>query len=188
MSEKIDVAMESMIRNLAEKTGKSLDEWVSLVRASGLGKHGEIVTMLKGEHGLGHGYANLVAHSAAAASAPPPPAGDDAVDAVYAGDKAGLRPIHDALMVAIHAFGGDVELAPKKGYVSLRRNKQFALIQPSTKTRVDLGLQLKGVPPEGRLEAAGSWNAMVSHRVRIEKKEEIDPQLIAWLRSAYERA
>ena len=67
----------------------------------------------------------------------------------------------------MQGFGGDVELAPKKGYVSLRRKKQFALLMPSTKDRFDIGLALKGEEPAGMLELAGSWNAMVSHRVRI---------------------
>lgn len=188
MSETIDPAVQTMIRNLETKSGKSLDQWIELVRASGQTKHGEVVSMLKKDHGLGHGYANLIAHSAAASQAPPPAAGEDAVAEIYRGDKAPLRPIHDALMAAVHGFGNDVELVPKKGYVSLRRSKQFALIQPSTKTRVDLGLQLKGKAPEGRLELAGSWNAMVSHRVRIERHEDVDAQLIGWLGEAYGRA
>lgn len=65
----------------------------------------------------------------------------------YAGDKSGLRPIYEAVVAAVRTFGDDVEIAPKKTSVSLRRSKQFALVQPSTRTRVDLGIQLKGVEP-----------------------------------------
>ncbi|MEM9305400.1 MAG: DUF5655 domain-containing protein, partial [Pseudomonadota bacterium] len=82
----------------------------------------------------------------------------------------------------------DVELAPKKAYVSLRRQKQFGLIQPSTRTRVDVGINLKGDAPSGRLEASGSFNAMVSHRVRVSSADEVDAELIDWLREAFERA
>jgi hypothetical protein len=85
-------------------------------------------------------------------------------------------------------YGSDIELAPKKGYVSLRRSKQFATIHPSTATRVDLGIKLAGVAPKGRLEAAGSWNAMVTHRVRLEKVGDVDAELKAWLKQAYEAA
>jgi hypothetical protein len=88
----------------------------------------------------------------------------------------------------VRKFGADVELDPKKAYVSVRRNKQFALVQPSTKTRVDVGIQLKGAPPAGRLEASGSWNAMVSHRVRVESVAEVDAELIGWLKEAYAKA
>jgi predicted transport protein len=180
---------ESMIRNLQEKTGRSLDAWVAAVGRQKLAKHGEIVKWLKGEHGMGHGYANLVAHYALAG---PKGADVDLVAAQYSGTKAGLRPIYDAVIAAVGKFGGDVEIAPKKTYVSLRRSKQFALVQASTATRVDVGIQLKGeVAPQRvgeRLEASGSFNAMVSHRVRISGKSEVDRELVGWLRAAYERA
>jgi hypothetical protein len=72
--------------------------------------------------------------------------------------------------------------------MSLRRKTQFATLHPSTKTRFDVGLKLKGVPPAGRLEAAGSWNAMVTHRVRLESADGVDKELVGWLRKAYEQA
>lgn len=178
---------ETMEKNLEEKTGRSLAQWIGVVRASGLEKHGAIVKALKAEHGLTHGYANLVAHAALRSSAADSPA-DDLVEAQYAGKKAGLRPIHDRLMEVVRGFGGDVEIAPKKGYVSLRRKKQFALVQPSTATRVDVGIQIKGAKPSGRLEASGSFNAMVSHRVRVTALDEVDGELEGWLRRAYDAA
>lgn len=177
----------TMVANLKEKTGKTLAQWLKIVRASKLEKHGAIVKLLKTEHGMTHGFANLVAHEAlrpagGAAS------GDDLVAAQYVGKKAGLRPIYDALVAAASKLGADVEVAPKKGYVSLRRSKQFALVQPSTATRVDLGLNLKGEPVTKRLEASGSFNAMVSHRVRLESKREVDAEVKRWLKQAYDRA
>lgn len=175
----------TMIANMPEKTGKSLEQWLAIARASKLEKHGEVVRLLKAEHGLGHGYANLVAHSLKPGT---PDEGDDPIEQMYAGTKAGLRPIHVALMRHVLAFGPGVEVSPKKGYVSLRRSKQFAIVQPSTKTRLDVGINLKGRPTTERLEASGSFNAMVSHRVRVESLEQVDAELIAWLREAYERA
>jgi Domain of unknown function (DUF5655) len=88
----------------------------------------------------------------------------------------------------VKAFGPDVEFSPKKAYVSLRRAKQFGLIQPTTAARVDVGLVLKGAPAAGRLEAAGSFNAMVTHRVRVASVKEVDSELIGWLRAAYDSA
>lgn len=183
----MDDATNTMIRKLEEKTGKSLDQWVSLVRNSGGQKHGEIVKMLKSDHGLTHGYANLVAHRALESDASFSDAGD-LVDAQYAGKKQALRPIYDSLIEQINAFGADVEIAPKKTYVSLRRNKQFGLIQPSTATRMDVGINLKGHDETDRLEPSGSFNAMVSHRVRVESAQEVDGELLGWLRKAYESA
>lgn len=178
---------QTMIQNMPAKTGKSLEEWLKIARKSGVGKHGELVKLLKEEHGMGHGFANMVAGEFFKAGAEPI-GGDDLVTAQYGGGKEGLRPIYEAIASAIAKFGSDVELAPKKAYVSLRRSKQFGLIQPSTKTRLDVGINLKGVAPTGRLEASGSFNSMVSHRVRLETAKEVDKELIGWLKQAYEQA
>ncbi len=177
----------SMIQNLPEKTGKSLDQWLKITTRSGLEKHGAIVKLLKSEHGIGHGFANLIAHKTLQHGKAAQTTGD-LVDVQYSGPKAGLRPIYDKLVSKVEGFGGDVEVSPKKSYVSLRRSKQFGLIQPSTKTRVDVGINLSGRKPSGRLEASGSFNSMVSHRVRVTEPGEVDGELVSWLKEAYEGA
>jgi hypothetical protein len=181
-----DDALKNMIANLETKTGKSLTQWVAIVKKSGLARHGQIVSHLKAEHGLGHGYANLVAAESLGGLAAPTE--DDAIAIQYAGAKAPLLPIYQSLIAEVRKFGADVEIAPKKANVSLRRKKQFALIQPSTATRVDVGINLKNRVPAGRLEKSGSFSAMVSHRVRLEKKADVDRELVGWLREAYEEA
>ncbi len=175
-----------MIKNLEENTGKKFEEWLKIARTSGHEKHGELIKFLKSEHGLTHGYANLVAHKARKSDAGSADDGD-LVTAQYEG-KENLKPLYDKLVSEIEKFGDDVELAPKKAYVSLRRKKQFGLIQPSTKTRLDIGINLKGVEPGGKLEKAGSWNTMVSHRVKLSTDDNIDSELIGWLKAAYEEA
>lgn len=182
-----DDALATMIANYEKNTGKPLEAWIEIARKACLAKHGEIVKLLKEKHGMGHGYANLVAQRVLAGGAPEP-AGEDLVAAQYAGAKAGLRPLYDQLAKAVGKFGSDVELAPKKTYVSLRRKKQFALVQPSTAERLDVGINLKGTAPRGRLEASGSFNAMVSHRVRVTAAKDIDAELVGWLKSAYDQA
>ena len=178
--------MANMIANLKAKTGKSLDEWLALARTSGQAKHGGLVSWLKAEHGLGHGYANLVAHKTFASDAG---SSDDAalMEAMFAGPKAAMRPAYDKVAGIVSGLEG-VQFAPKKGYVSFRRSKQFGLAQPSTKDRLDLGLSLKGVEPSGRLEAAGSWNTMVTHRVRIASAQEIDAEVEGWIKQAWAAA
>ena len=175
----------AMLKNLSEKTGKTLQQWHAILKKSKLEKHGQLVNHLKKEHGVTHGFANMIVtkflHSDTAS-------GDQLVDAQYAGAKADLRPIYDALIKSVSAFGADVEVSPKKAYVSLRRKKQFGLIQPSTKTRVDIGLNLPGSKPTKRLEESGSFNAMVTHRVRVESAGDVDKQLIDWLEKAYQGA
>jgi hypothetical protein len=183
----MDDALKTMIANYEKNTGKPFEAWIVIAKKAKLAKHGEIVKLLKEKHGMGHGYANLVAQRALAGDAPAPE-GDDLVAAQYAGNKAALRPLYEQLAKAVVKFGADVELSPKKTYVSLRRKKQFALIQPSTADRLDVGINLKGAAAKGRLEASGSFNAMVSHRVRVTAAKDIDAELVGWLRAAYDQA
>lgn len=172
--------LATMLANIPEKTGKSLDAWKKLITKSGHEKHGQIVKWLKSEHGVTHGFANLI-------SAKFRETGEevDLIAAQYSGAKAGLKPLHDAIVKFAKTLGKDVELAPKKTSHSLRRKKQFALITPATKTRIDLGLALKGDDPNGRLE---SYNAMCSHRVRLETISDFDKEVKTWMKDAYERA
>lgn len=183
----MDQATKTMIANLEKNTGKPLAEWVAVVRASGLSKHGEVVKFLKTEHGFTHGFANLVAHEAKGSAAASLAETTDLVAEQYKG-KENLRPLYDLLIAEINKFGKDVEAAPKKAYVSLRRGKQFAILQPSAKTRLDIGLNLKDVEPQGKLEAAGNWNSMCSHRIRITEIKEADAEVIKWLKMAYENS
>ena len=186
----LDKAMQTQIDNIQKKTGRSLDELAGLIKKSGLSKHAEIREYLKRELGLGHGDANALVHAVLKSDgqrAAEGKSGDAVLDEIYSGAKANMRPIHEKLMKEIARFG-EFEIAPKKGYVSLRRSKQFGLVQPSTKTRLDVGINLKGVAPTGRLEASGSFNAMVTHRVRVTAAAEIDKELVGWLKAAYEQA
>jgi hypothetical protein len=180
----VDAALQSQIRNIETTYGKPLDYWFAVIDASGLTKHNEAVAMLKGDHGLAHGAAHRVSLLArqrdhAGVAAPPDPA-----DALYAGAKAGLRPLHDALLGEIRALGS-FNIAPKKGYLSLRRRKQFAMVQPSTASRIDLGLILSATPATGRLESAARFNPLFTHRVRITAVADLDDELRGWLATAY---
>ncbi len=177
----------TMIANMPEKTGKPMEDWLKIVFASGLEKHGAIVKLLKTDHGMTHGFANLVAHTALKSAASTTDASsDDLVAAQYSGAKADLKPIYDAVIAYVQTLGGDIEIAPKKASVSLRRSKQFALVTSATKTRVDLGINIKGKAPEGRLEA--SKNAMCTHIVKLAAAGELDDEVKGWLKEAYSAA
>lgn len=181
-----DEQLNTMLSNLPEKTGKRLSEWMTAIKSSGLLKHGEIVAHLKSDHGVTHGYANLLTSEYLHSGADKSP--EVLIDAQYAGPKSGLRPIYDTLVGVVERLGDDVEISPKKSYVSFRRSKQFALLQPSTGSRADLGINLPGAQASERLEVSGSFNAMVSHRVRLEDAIEIDSELKDWLKQAYDQA
>ncbi|MEL7144721.1 MAG: DUF5655 domain-containing protein [Bacteroidota bacterium] len=185
--EYMDEAAKKMIENLQKNTGKSLQQWVDIVKGSGWQKHGEIIKYLKSDHGFTHGFANLVAHKSKGSDAGSAVNPDDLITTQYKG-KESLRPIYDRMKEVLKAFGDDVAFAPKKAYVSVKRKKQFAILQPSTKTRFDVGIQLKEVEPTERLLKSGSWNTMVSHRVKIAEVGEVNEELAGWLKEAYEKA
>jgi predicted transport protein len=175
-----------MEKGLEEKTGKCLAEWIDIIKSTGLEKHGEIMKFLKGNHSLTHGYANFVSLKARGADAGSH--NDDDLLATQYAKKMDLKPIYERLVDAITDLGTDIELVPKKANVSCRRKKQFALIQPSTKTRIDLGLKLKTLDPSGRLEDSGPFGAMCTHRIQITDVAQIDAELIDWIKIAYEEA
>lgn len=183
MAKSPEAMLESMKASLAEKTGHPLEHWVKLVQSSGLEKHGDQIKLLKGEHGLGHGYANLVCQAAKGRLDADE---GDMLEAQYAG-KEGLRPIYDALEAIAKELGDDVEISPKKTSVAFRRSKNFAVVTPATKTRVDLGLNLKGEPGTLRL-AEEKPGSMCTHKIRLQAAGEVDAEVKAWLEAAYQRA
>lgn len=180
----VDAATQTMIENVPVKTGRSLEEWFAVLDAAALDKHGEAMSLLKTDYGMTHGFANLVVrlHRDRGSA---PASGDALIDAQYTGAKAALRPILDRLLSEADALGGDVEVAPKKTGVSLRRSKQFALVEAPSAKRVQLGLNLRGVAPTERLRAAGG---MCTHRIDLTSTDEVDAEVLGWLQAAYERA
>jgi predicted transport protein len=183
----IDMAMQSMIDNLLKNTGKSLEQWIDVVNKENFAKHGEIIKFLKEIHGLSYGFANLIAHKSKGSDAGSAENQDELITKQYLG-KEHFIPIYQKIMSEIEKFGSDIEIAPKNAYVSLRRKKQFALLQPATKTRFEIGIILKGQESQGKLEAINTANAMCSHKINIAGLNDIDSEVFDWLRKAYENA
>jgi predicted transport protein len=182
----MDQATQTMIENLLKNTGKSLDEWIAIVNAQSFAKHGEVMTFLKETHGLTHGFANLVAHKAKGSDSGSVDNQDTLIVSQYQG-KEHLKPIYDKLLAEILTFGKDVEIAPKNTYVSLRRKKQFAILNPASKTRFEIGINLKGQEATGKL-VAEKPNSMCSHKINLTDISDIDQEVIEWIKKAYERA
>ena len=185
----LDQAVQTQLNNIQKKTGKKLTELAALIQKSGLQKHAELRQMLMRELGLGFGDANALVHAVLHSDGQRLAAGKDqadVLDELYSGARAALRPIHAAVMQEIARFGA-FELAPKKGYISLRRKKQFAMLGPATNTRIELGLNHKGLPGAERLleQPIGS---MCNYIIKLTDIRQVDPELIAWLRAAYEAA
>jgi hypothetical protein len=187
----VEKAYETQIKNIQAKTGKSLEELGALMQSSGLTKHGELRAMFKQTLALGHGDANALVHvllssdgeRAAKASGA---SIDQVLDGIYTGGKAELRPLHERLMAAIEPLGA-FEVAPKKGYVSLRRKRQFAMIGPASKGRLAVGLNMKGLEPGERLIAMPA-GGMCTYKVYLSDAAELDAELLDWLRQAFDSA
>ena len=185
----LDQARDTQLKNIETRTGQTLAQLRTLLTRSGLAKHGELRSFAMEKFGLGYGDANTLVHLAMASDGQSAAAGKpeaDVIAEIYADKKAPLRPIHDALMAATAKFG-EFEVAPKKGYVSLRRKKQFAMIGPGGASRVDVGLNMKGVPPTDRL-LAEKPGGMCQYKVKVAGTNEVDAELVGWLRQAYDAA
>ncbi len=179
----MDPERQTSLDDLAVKTGRPVADWLELARSCIPLGYKAGVERLKSEYGIGHGYANTL--TLVVRSEEPGAAAVDPVDAQYAGAKAGLRPLYDRLIEVATSLGSDVQIAAKKASVSLRRAKQFGLITPATKTRIDLGLNLPGDAIGGRLVVI---TGMCSHKVGLDNVGQLDDELLHWLREAYNRA
>ncbi|GAA4810985.1 hypothetical protein GCM10011365_13670 [Marinicella pacifica] len=177
----MDKALKTMIDNMPDKTGKSLDEWIKVLKVKNFDKHSEAVKFLKDTHGVTHGYANTIV----TLSKENPEEPVDLVSAQYAG-KESLKPLYDRLISFVETLGKDVTIAPKKTSVSIIRKHQFALIKPATKSRMDLGLKLKGIEPQGVLETSGPFGTMCTHRIQLKDLEDINDEVTTWLTKAYD--
>ena len=176
-------ALQTMINNMPEKTGKSLDEWKKILIAKAFAKHSEGVKFLKSEHGVTHGFANTIV----TLSKDDKTSEEDLVINQYKG-KESLLPIYEKLLPILNDFGNDVTITPKKGSVSIIRKRQFVLIKPATKTRIDLGFKLKDKPTTDRLGDSGPFGTMCTHRVQLTSVDDVDEELISWMQEAYQKA
>lgn len=178
-------ALQTQLANIEKKTGQSLAQIQAAVRGSGKTKHGEIRAWLMETFQLGHGDANTVAHVTLTPPAPEA-SSTDVLGEIYAGKKAHLRPVHDAVMAALDGWGG-FEVAPKKGYVSLRRKKQFAMLGPKSNDRIELGLNLKDDVGSARI-VAQKPGGMCQFAVSLTSPSEVDAEVIGVLKAAFEAA
>lgn len=176
----------AQIRNIEARTGRDLAAFRAAVAASGKLKHGEVRSWLMETYGLGYGDANTLAHVAGADGAAPPPSEAAALDEIYSGRKAHLRAVHDAVLAQIVPWG-DFEIAPKKGYVALRRKKQFAMLGPKTAERAELGLNLKDDVASHRI-VAQKPGGMCQYVVALSGAQDLDGEVVAVLRRAFDAA
>jgi hypothetical protein len=189
-SEKDSKAFQAYLDNIKAKTGLTPADFRQAAQAKGFvfpgTKAGEVVQWLQADYDLGRGHAMAI--YGVLSSPGGKPKTKDSLDGLFAGNKAAWRKPFDALVAKVSKFGPDVEVGAGKTYVTLTRGaKKFGIVQV-TSERMDIGIKRKGVAPTGRFEAAGSWNAMVTHRVRISDAKQIDTDVISWLKRAYEAA
>ena len=182
------MTFQAYLDTIKAKTGKTPADFRQLAAQKGFTQYREIMVWLKADFGLGQGHANAIAQllvNVDKLQASP----DDRLAAHFAGDKARWRKAYDALAAKIARLGPDVKLSPNRTYINLQRGaRKIGIVQISAADHFDIGLKLKGLAPAGRLQAAGSWNAMVTHRVRITDPKQVDQELLAWLRQAYDAA
>jgi hypothetical protein len=182
---------QAYLDTIKDKTGMTPADFRALAEDKGLlrpgVKAGEVLAWLKSDYGLGHGHAMAMYGSIRAVDAPKLST-QDRVDRHFAGARSAWRPSYDKLMASVHTFGDDVSADAGSSYISLLRSgKKFAIVKVATE-HLDIGIKLKGVEPTARLAPSGTWNAMVTHRVRVSAAEQLDAELVAWLGEAYAKA
>ena len=182
MADKAAKYMATATANVEAQTGKSIDQLLDLIASWTDLKPGQKITKLKEDLGLGHGHASMLVHLEKDRAAAAGPA-TDPLDELYSGSKAALRPLHEHVMSRTTDLG-EHEVVPRKTYVVLRRAKNFAIVGPGSKGRLEIGLNLKGTPGHGRLEELPAGK-MTSHRVFVTSPEEVDEELLDWFREAH---
>jgi len=181
------VSFQAYLDSIQAKTGKRPDDIAGMVRGQGLSKPAEMVAWLKKELGLGHGHSMAIV-SLVRSEGQPRRSADDKVAAYFSGAKARWRSAYDRLAREATRLGPDVAVAPGATYLGLTKSgRRFAIVQ-AVGERIDLGLKIKDTVAEGRLEAAGAWNTMVTHRVRIRDEADLDAEVLDWLSQAYAKA
>ncbi len=181
-------AQRGHLKSIQQKTGKSLAELAAVVRRSRIKQQGQLRTMVMRKWGLSYSDANALVH--VAQEAPKKPVKEkkpeDPLDKFYSGAKAPLRPIHEAITREVSRFG-EFECVPEKGYISLRRKKQFLMLRPTRNKQLELGLNVKDLPPAIRLQEQPRGSE-VNYLVRLSDPIEVNAEIIAWMKFAYEIA
>jgi hypothetical protein len=182
------------IASLPAKTGRSLEEWIALVKKQGPPTEKERREWLKKEHGHGTNSAWWIAERADGKGTETDDpeaylrAAEGYVEAMFEGGKAGLRPIYDALLDLGLSTGKDVKACPCQTIVPLYRHHVFAQIKPTTRTRIDFGLALKDTKATGKLIDTGGFakKDRITHRFAISSLDDIDAEVMRWLKKAYD--
>jgi hypothetical protein len=180
-----DKGVQTQLGNIEAQTGRTLAELKAEVEGFGALKYGERRGRLQDRFGLSHVHADTLLLWIADGDAPAPQIGE-AIATIYAGAKAHLRPVHDALVAALSEWG-PFEMAPKKGYVSLRLTRQFCMAGPATNARVAIGINERQLTPTERLRALPPGK-LCPFEVSVTTASEIDAQLLGWIRSSWDRA
>lgn len=188
--------VQDWIERLPEKTGRSLDQWLALVKKEGPATEEGRRGWLKRKHGLGTNSAWWIAERSVGKGNDEDTPGaylktaQRYVQEMFAGTKAALRPLYVALLDLGLGVGGEAKACPCKTMVPLYREHVFAQIKPTTNTRIDLGFALakhKGKLPRRLIDTGGlAKKDRITHGVEITSLEQIDDEVEKWLKAAYE--
>ena len=186
--------VQKWVETLPEKTGHSVDEWIEIIKKHGPESEKERRAWLKERYSLGTNTAGWLAERADGKGwEEDTPEGylkqaEIYVEEMFAGAKAGLRPIYDELLKIGLKIGKDVKACPGKTIVPLYRNHVFAQMKPTTRTRLDLGFALGSMNAPARLIDTGGFEKKdrITHRIPISTLEEIDDEVKHWLKVAYD--
>ncbi|KXK01427.1 MAG: hypothetical protein UZ17_ACD001001650 [Acidobacteria bacterium OLB17] len=180
--------MAAVKASMRERTGRTLEQWVAVVQASGIDPldQNAVRRWLKEKHGILQNSQWAIADAAARAAGWERPTTDEYIAKQYAGQKAALRPIFERLREVLEGFGNDVLLEGRSTYIPFIRKRQFVAIAAATRTRVDVGLRFVDAP-SSRLLAPTNSLGQATHKFSLASVKEINAEVKRLLRAAYDQ-
>lgn len=182
---RVETSLEARLAGIQERSGTSLDEAFRILEESSLEEHDALQSLLEDETGMDHRDADILVHVFRQRGEDAPRTLEGELDRIYSGERRELRSIHDVILEKLEQLG-DFDVSAKQTYVSLRREKRFATVGPVRETHVEVGLDVEGLAAGDRLRRDGLGGSRYS--VRISDPEEVDDELLEWMRRAFESA
>ena len=178
---------QEFIQTAKEKTGRTLDQWLPVVKKSGLTKQMEITNWLKAEHKLNHLQAQLLAGLYLNNGKPVYQNEASLLDNQFAKCEE-MRPLFNAVSEMILKQFPDTQLIPKKTYVSFTATREFAAINIKPK-EIRLGMDLGDTAFHETIQKTKLSGPMprISHMAVITDINQFDKKLIEYLQLSYNR-
>jgi hypothetical protein len=178
----------AFLRDMKQKTGKTAEEWMALIKKSAPATEKERRTWLKDKHSLGMNYAGFIAELAEHGGKPAPYTPDAYVESIFSGPNAAFRPLYEEILSFAFTLGKDVKVCPCETIVPFYRKHVFAQVKVPNRSRLDLGFALGDLKPTGKLIDTGGFakKDRITHRIELAAPADFNAEAKKWMTRAYD--